>query len=125
MRIELISPAIKRWFTIVMVVVGVIATAGNVAAVRAGHLQIYDGALHVARDVAWSMPAVFMFVVAAVNRRVLKAIMLKELSFKTRASAEDRAGKQNGKDAVTGGQSSPDGEEGAGTGKSEDRPDGP
>ena len=125
MRIELLSPAVKRWFTIVMVVISVIAIAYHVGEVRSGNLRIYDGAINAARDITWSMPAVFLFVVAAVNRKVLKSAMAQYLGLKTGKPAEGRARNQNGQDADTGGTSFPDGEQDPRAGKTDDRPSEP
>ena len=119
MRIDLLSPAVKRWFAIVMVIVSVIAITYNFGEVRSGNLPVYDGALNTARDIASSMPAVFLFMVAAVNRKVLKSAMVQYLGLKTGKPAEGRARNQSGEDAHAGG------EQDAGAGRTEDRPNGP
>lgn len=125
LRIELLSPEVKRWFTIVMVVMSVIAIAFNVAEVRSGNLRIYDGLVTTAKDIGWSMPAVFMVVVAVVNRRVLKAIMLQQLGLKKEDPAERHTKSQAREDAGIGGESSHGREKAGKTDHNENRADEP
>ena len=80
----MVSPAVIRWFAIVMVAISTIVLAFNVAKVRSGNLQLYDGVFFASKEIATTIPAVFFVVATVVHRKLLKRIIVRYVQQKIR-----------------------------------------